>query len=91
MGSLSARETVELDASVTIEAFEASLKKIADEILKNEEYASVIKAGPVLVGVTKVTAKTTVAIISFNTVPAKREKARSIIWEALKKARISLA
>ena len=91
MGALSARETVELDSSVTIQSFTKTLQKIADSIAKDEIKSQSVRSGPNLVGITKVTAKSTVAIISFKTTPAKRERARSIVWEALKDSGIALA
>lgn len=89
MGSFSAREVIELDASMTIDAFAKILQKIASTIEKDELSASVIKSGPELVGITKAGSKSTTVLIEFKTTPAKREKARSIIWKALKESAIT--
>jgi small conductance mechanosensitive channel len=91
MGSLHAHEQIDLSPKITIDEFESKLQKIAREIAGNEGLAKVIKDGPILAKINKMTNQSTVVTISFTTSAPKRQQATNIIWKQLEQQKIPLA
>jgi len=90
MGPVKAQEQFDLDPSVEVNEFGTQLAKIAAKIAKDPNMQKLIKEGPTLAGVSKVTAKATTVSISFTTTASKRDAAASTIWQLLKQAKIKI-
>lgn len=91
MGPIKAQEQLDLDASITIKDFGTKLSKIAKQIADDPDMSILIKDGPKLASVIKVTSKITTVSITFTTTASKREAAASTIWQLIKQADIALA
>jgi small conductance mechanosensitive channel len=91
MGPIKAHEQLDLDSSMSIKDFGIKLTKIAQHIEKDPDMNKLVKEGPTLAGVVKVTSKVSTVSISFATTAAKREAATSTIWQLIKQADIPLA
>lgn len=90
IGPVKAQEQIDLAASITIDDFSAKLSKIAETIQKDPDMQKLIKDGPHLSSVIKVTASTTTVSISFTTSANKRQAASSTIWQLIKQSHIPL-
>lgn len=91
MGPLVAYEQIDIDASMTVEQFEAKLKKISDEISADSDTSKLVKNGPILDGIVKITNKATTVSIRFTTSAPKRNAATNAVLSAIKKHQIPLA
>lgn len=91
MGPIKATEQLDLDSSITVKEFGTKLAKIASHIEKDEEMHKLVKEGPALASVIKVTAKVTTVSINFTTTAPKRDAAASTVWQLIKEANIPLA
>lgn len=91
MASLKLQEQLEIDASESIPSLNSKLEKIAAKIAKDPELASIIKNGPSLATVNKITAKSTTVTITFTTSAPKRQIATGAVLQAIKQSTIKLA
>ena len=91
MGPIKAKEQLDLDNSISAKDFGNKLAKIAAHIEKDENMHKLVKEGPTLASIDKVTSKATTVSISFTTTAAKRDAAASTIWQLIKEANIPLA
>ncbi|MEI6237037.1 MAG: mechanosensitive ion channel domain-containing protein [Candidatus Saccharibacteria bacterium] len=91
MGQVKANEQVEFLNKITTDQFEEKLKDIALIIKKDESFNKLIKAGPELNGIDKITAKSTTVTITFSTSVYNRSAAATAIWRLIEKQKIPLA
>jgi small conductance mechanosensitive channel len=91
MGALKLQEQLDIDPDETIAGFKSKLDKISAKIEKDPELSTLVKAGPTLVTVNKVTTKATTVTITFTTSANKRHAATGVIWQEIKQSTIKLA
>lgn len=91
MGPLTAREQLEIDTSLSLKQLEAKLGKIEAKIEADETINKLIKKGPFLDCINKVSGKSTTVTIAFVTTASKRQKASNALWELITSSDIPLA
>lgn len=91
MGPIKAKEQLELASEESIASFTAKLNKIASKIEKDPELSRLIKSGPGLETVNKITGKSTTVTIVFSTTTTKRDAATGALLQAIKESTIKLA
>jgi small-conductance mechanosensitive channel len=91
MGNVIANEQLEYLNRLTPVQFEAKLKEIAEIIKKDENLSKIIKQGPTLASIDKVTAKSTTATIAFTTSIHNRKAAATAVWKLIEQQKTPLA
>jgi moderate conductance mechanosensitive channel len=91
MGTLKAQVQIEFSAKLKIESFIAELNKICTIIENDPELAKLIKSGPYLDKIEKITKDTVTADIEFVTNIQKRQQATNAIWKLIEQQKIPLA
>jgi len=91
MGPLVAREQIEIDTSMTIKQAKVAFEKIAAKIEADTTLSNLIKHGPSIDAINKISGKGLVLVLAFTTTAAKRQKATNCLWELISDAGIPLA
>jgi small conductance mechanosensitive channel len=90
MGNLKAREQLEIPSKTSMEEFEAKLRDISQIVENDPELHKIIKAGPELAKIDKITKNSTLVTIEFTTSAAKRQAAANAIWKLVEQQKIPL-
>lgn len=91
MGNLTAQEQLELSPKINIDAIESELAIIAKIISDSPDYSRIIKAGPTVAEIEKISKQSQVVDIKFTTSAAKRRQASNLIWKLIEQQKLPLA
>lgn len=90
MGDLNAHEQIDISSKISINEFEEKLQKIAESIVNDSELSKIIKSGPKLVRIDKISKSATTITICFHTTASKRQQAATAVWKQLIEQKIPL-
>lgn len=86
-----ARQQIEISSDLDIEQIEKKLIDVAKKISLDPELSRFVQLGPSLISIDKITSKSSLITIGFDTTPNRRNHANNIIWKELNIAKIPFA
>jgi small conductance mechanosensitive channel len=91
MGKIKFIESIDVSSKISVDQFKIKLDKIAKDIASNEDLSQLIKEGPKLQSISKISKDSFTVNIEFTSTSAKHNRARTLLLTLIIQEKIALA